>query len=65
MDINDWRGLATVFTMVGFLAVVFWAYSSKRKKQFDDAANAPFADEPESLDSHASSEQISEKNNNG
>jgi cytochrome c oxidase cbb3-type subunit 4 len=23
----------------------FWAYSSKRKKSFDEAANLPFADE--------------------
>ena len=48
MDINDLRGLATVFTMIGFLSVVFWAYSSKRKARFDEAANLPFADEPES-----------------
>jgi len=45
MDINDLRGLATVLTMIAFLSVVIWAYSSKRKEQFDDAANAPFADE--------------------
>jgi cytochrome c oxidase cbb3-type subunit 4 len=24
---------------------VIWAYSSKRKKQFDEAANLPFEDE--------------------
>lgn len=45
MDINDLRGIATVFTMIGFLAVVFWAYSSKRKERFDEAANLPFADD--------------------
>jgi cytochrome c oxidase cbb3-type subunit 4 len=45
MDINDLRGIATIFTTVAFLAVVVWAYSGKRKSQFDDAANAPFADE--------------------
>ncbi|MBU2704529.1 CcoQ/FixQ family Cbb3-type cytochrome c oxidase assembly chaperone [Zooshikella marina] len=45
MDINTLRGLATVFAMIAFLAVCFWAYSSKRKKQFDEAANLPFADE--------------------
>ncbi|WP_428239871.1 cbb3-type cytochrome oxidase subunit 3 [Gynuella sp.] len=48
MDINDLRGLATVTTMIGFIAVVAWAYSSKRKSSFDEAANLPFADEPES-----------------
>lgn len=45
MDINDLRGIATILTMVAFLAVVFWAYSSKRKSDFDEAANLPFADE--------------------
>ncbi|WP_230408955.1 cbb3-type cytochrome oxidase subunit 3 [Zooshikella harenae] len=45
IDINTLRGLATVFAMIAFLAVCFWAYSSKRKKQFDEAANLPFMDE--------------------
>lgn len=46
MDINDLRGVATIFAMLGFLSVCVWAYSSKRKQRFDDAANLPFADEP-------------------
>lgn len=46
MDINDLRGLSTVFAMVAFIAVCLWAYSSKRKSRFDEAANLPFADEP-------------------
>ena len=45
MDINTLRGLATVFAMIAFLGVVWWAFSSKRKKRFDDAAQLPFADE--------------------
>ena len=45
MDINDLRGIATVLTAIAFLSVCAWAYSSKRKKQFDDAAQLPFADE--------------------
>ncbi len=45
MDINDLRGISTVFLMVSFIGMCFWAYSSKRKKSFDDAANLPFADE--------------------
>lgn len=58
MDINDFRGLATVLTMVAFIGVVVWAYSGKRKARFDEAAQLPFADEePGSL---ASPEQ--EKN---
>jgi cytochrome c oxidase cbb3-type subunit 4 len=45
MDINDLRGLSTVFIMATFIGLCIWAYSSKRKKEFDEAANLPFADE--------------------
>lgn len=45
MDINDLRGLSTVFLMVTFCGMCIWAYSSKRKATFDEAANLPFADE--------------------
>ena len=45
MDINTLRGLSTLFLMIAFLGLVFWAYSGKRKKEFDEAANLPFADE--------------------
>ena len=45
MDINDLRGLSTLLLMIGFIGVCLWAYSSKRKQAFDDAANLPFADE--------------------
>lgn len=45
MDINDLRGLSTAFLMVTFIGLCIWAYSSKRKKAFDEAANLPFADD--------------------
>jgi cytochrome c oxidase cbb3-type subunit 4 len=45
MDINDLRGLSTAFLMVAFIGLCCWAYSKKRKKSFDEAANLPFADE--------------------
>ena len=45
MDINDLRGLSTLCLMVGFIGMCFWAYNSKRKEYFDEAANLPFADE--------------------
>ena len=47
MDIGTLRGLGTVLVFVAFVGVVLWAYSSKRKKGFDEAANRPFADEPD------------------
>ena len=39
MDINDLRGLSTLFLMFAFIGLCIWAYSSKRKPYFDDAAN--------------------------
>ena len=45
MDINDLRGLSTLFLMIAFVGLCFWAYSNKRKVTFDEAANLPFADE--------------------
>jgi cytochrome c oxidase cbb3-type subunit 4 len=47
MEIGTLRGLGTILVFVAFISVVLWAYSSKRKKSFDEAANLPFADEPE------------------
>lgn len=49
IDINDLRGLATVFAMAAFIGVAIWAYSSKQKARFDEAANLPFADEDEDM----------------
>ncbi len=60
MDINDWRGVATIMVMVGFLAVCAWAFSGKRKQRFDEAANLPFADEqdePEAPDKRETDEE--------
>ena len=51
MDINDLRGLSTLFLMVTFIGLCIWAYSGKRKKEFDEAANLPFADETLNRDS--------------
>ena len=45
MDINDLRGLSTAFLMIAFIGMCCWAYSKKRKRAFDEAANLPFADE--------------------
>ncbi len=45
MDINTLRGLSTVFVFIAFIGICWWAFSPKRKKKFEDAANLPFADE--------------------
>ena len=44
MDIVSVIGSATtVVSFVAFVGVVVWAYSGRRKRAFDAAANAPFA----------------------
>ena len=45
MDINDLRGLSTAFLLIAFIGLCFWAYSKKRHRSFEEAANLPFADE--------------------
>jgi cytochrome c oxidase cbb3-type subunit 4 len=45
MDINDLRGLTTLFLMISFIGLCIWAYSKKRRKAFDEAARLPFADD--------------------
>jgi cytochrome c oxidase cbb3-type subunit 4 len=45
MDINDLRGLSTLFLMISFIGLCIWAYSGKRRDSFDAAAQLPFADE--------------------
>ncbi len=44
-DVGTIRGLGTVVVFIAFIGVVLWAYSSKRKSNFDEAANLPFADD--------------------
>jgi cytochrome c oxidase cbb3-type subunit 4 len=37
------HSIMTLIAFVTFIGIVVWAYSRKRKKDFDEAANAPFA----------------------
>jgi cytochrome c oxidase cbb3-type subunit 4 len=51
--------IITVVSFVAFIAIVVWAWSAKRRKAFDEAANAPFALPDDSAASAAGSEQQS------
>ena len=48
MEFATVHSILTVILFVGFVAFVIWAYSKKRKKDLDEAANLVFDDEPES-----------------
>lgn len=41
MTIGTFSGLITLVLMVVFVGIVIWAYSSKRRKDFDEAARLP------------------------
>jgi len=47
MEIGTLRGLGTALVLIAFVGLLVWAFSGKRKKNFDEAANLPFADESE------------------
>jgi cytochrome c oxidase cbb3-type subunit 4 len=58
MDIGDLRGISTIFCMVAFAAVVYWAYGPSRKDYFEEAGMLPFSYEE-------LSEELSEELNEG
>ncbi len=45
MDIGTVRGLITVALLIAFIALVFWAYSKRRKADFDELARMPLEDD--------------------
>jgi cytochrome c oxidase cbb3-type subunit 4 len=45
MDIHTLRGIFTALALIAFIGVWIWAWSSKRKGAFEEAANLPFADD--------------------
>ncbi len=42
MDLNTIRTVVEVLAFIGFLGVVAWAYSARRRDDFDRAASIPF-----------------------
>ncbi len=51
MDINTLRGIATLLAMAAFAGVCWWVFFAHKKKDFDDAANLPFADDAHDMNS--------------
>ncbi len=45
MDVGTFRGLVTLLAMAAFIGVVWWAWSSRRKKPFDQAAHMPLEED--------------------
>ena len=45
MDINDLRGLLTAILLFSFIALWIWAWSSRRKADFDAQAALPLEED--------------------
>jgi cytochrome c oxidase cbb3-type subunit 4 len=45
---NDAASVITVISFLTFIGIMWWSYSPRRKMDFAEAANLPFADEDES-----------------
>jgi cytochrome c oxidase cbb3-type subunit 4 len=53
----------TVVVMIIFLAIVFWAWSGRRKESFDEAANIPLEEE-NFLQEEIKSTEVNKENSN-
>ncbi len=53
----------TIVVMIVFLAIVFWAWSGRRKESFDEAANIPLEDE-DFIEEQASTAENNKENSN-
>ncbi|WP_299237006.1 cbb3-type cytochrome c oxidase subunit 3 [uncultured Halomonas sp.] len=47
MDSGTVSGIVTGILIVTFIGITVWAYSKRRKPDFDEAANLPFSDDDE------------------
>lgn len=61
MTLDFLRSLGTVLAFVAFIAVCVWAYSSKRRDAFEQAANLPFADEEDDVAPESSAKNLSSR----
>ena len=50
MDIGTVRGVITLLLMLAFIGLVVWAYSKRRKADFDEMAQMPFREYPTDKD---------------
>ena len=45
MSVSFVQSIWTVVAMAFFIGIVIWAYSGKRKKEFDEASRLPLEDD--------------------
>lgn len=44
-ELGTWLGIWTVVVLIIFTGIVAWAWSGKRRKQFEQAARIPLEDD--------------------
>jgi cytochrome c oxidase cbb3-type subunit IV len=44
MDLNDLRSAVTVLSLLVFIGILVWTYSSRRREAFAAAAQLPFVE---------------------
>ena len=59
MDDSLIQSVWTLVVLVLFVGIVIWAWSGKRKQEFDEAANIPFHEDD------TSAEKTSKENSHG
>ena len=45
MDVNTLRAIVTIISFVVFVGICWWAFSRKRKADFEEAARLPLNDD--------------------
>ena len=59
-SINTMRTVVTVVSFLVFIGIVIWAWSARRKSQFDEAARLPLDDDrPQPTSNSTATEQRS------
>lgn len=52
MDAGTWRGIFTVVMLLLFVGICFWAWSSRRREDFAEAARLPLEQDDAGGTSH-------------
>lgn len=61
MDTGTLQGIGTILAMAAFLGICIWAWSSKNRADFDEAAQLPFADDQTELKQEPKQDQSQDK----
>jgi len=46
MDLGVLRGIGTVVLLISFIVLIFWAWSPRQRRRFEEASRLPFRDDP-------------------